>query len=215
MAIMHRPEIPRGHAPRTALNPQPARGFAPRPNRPPADEADEIETDAELEEERAAERAQGRQAPLRPDGRRPGEAGMGPGLRPAAPAEVPAAVASVAPTTPATKADAAPVASTPAPPDVAPAAAAPAAPATPAADAVPPPPIIPAPSPGVGPVAGLGLLSSQEVAAIMRVSLQRLESWRRKGIGPAFIKINARTIHYRAADIDAFLAARLRPGVSA
>jgi hypothetical protein len=33
--------------------------------------------------------------------------------------------------------------------------------------------------------------------------------------GPAFIKINARTINYRPADIEAFLAARLQPGASA
>ena len=76
-------------------------------------------------------------------------------------------------------------------------------------------PVAPARSHAAAPVAGLGLLTSQEAAGILRVSLQRLECWRRKGIGPAFIKINARTINYRSADIEAFLAARLQPGASA
>jgi hypothetical protein len=87
--------------------------------------------------------------------------------------------------------------------------------ATPAASIASPAPAPVMPAAAPAPVTCLSLLTSREAASILRVSLQRLESWRRKEIGPAFIKINARTIHYRAADIDAFLAARLQPGASA
>ena len=199
MTLVHRPgQHPRPPSPRAAFTPPSARGFASRANPHPEDEPDETEPDAEIEAERAAERAQRPPIPLRPDGLRPGQAGMGHGHRPAAVgvvaaivavAEAPAAMATVAPVSPVAKAETtsdAPIA-----------------------------PVAPARSHAAAPVAGLGLLTSQEAAGILRVSLQRLESWRRKGIGPAFIKINARTINYRSADIEAFLAARLQPGASA
>jgi len=211
MTLVHRPgQHPRPPSPRAAFNPPSARGFASRANPHPEDEPDETEPDAEIEAERAAERAQRPPIPLRPDGLRPGQAGMGHGHRPAAVgvvaaivavAEAPAAMATVAPVSPVAKAETTPDA--------------PIAHVTPAADAVPPAPVAPARSHAAAPVAGLGLLTSQEAAGILRVSLQRLECWRRKGIGPAFIKINARTINYRSADIEAFLAARLQPGASA
>ncbi len=199
MTLVHRPgQHPRPPSPRAAFTPPPARGPAPRANPHREDEPDETEPDAEIEEERAAERALRPPIPLRPDGLRPGQAGMGPRPRPAAVgavaaivavAEAPAAMATVAPVSPVAKAETtsdAPIA-----------------------------PVAPARSHAAAPVAGLGLLTSQEAAGILRVSLQRLECWRRKGIGPAFIKINARTINYRSADIEAFLAARLQPGASA
>ena len=199
MTLVHRPgQHPRPPSPRAAFTPPSARGFASRANPHPEDEPDETEPDAEIEAERAAERAQRPPIPLRPDGLRPGQAGMGHGHRPAAVgvvaaivavAEAPAAMATVAPVSPVAKAETtsdAPIA-----------------------------PVAPARSHAAAPVAGLGLLTSQEAAGILRVSLQRLECWRRKGIGPAFIKINARTINYRSADIEAFLAARLQPGASA
>ena len=84
----------------------------------------------------------------------------------------------------------------------------------PAASPAAPAPLAPTVLPAAATVTGLDLLTSREEAALLRVSLQRLEAWRRKGIGPAFIKINARTIHYRASDIAAFLAARLQPGAA-
>jgi len=69
---------------------------------------------------------------------------------------------------------------------------------------------------GCGVSSAAGVVPSRSASLAISVSEGfRLECWRRKGIGPAFIKINARTINYRSADIEAFLAARLQPGASA
>ena len=204
MTITHRERPLRPTPQRAPFTPPADRGFAQREDSCRDDDADEIasdeiESNEDMSSERPASHVPGSRLPPRRDAAGVAHTGIGrsPFHRPVAAgvqaSELPASPASAVPATP----------------------VAPTAPVAPKIDAVPLAPLTPAPPPTAGLVAGLGLLSSQEVAAIMRVSLQRLESWRRKGIGPAFIKINARTIHYRAADIDAFLAARLRPGVSA
>jgi hypothetical protein len=91
-------------------------------------------------------------------------------------------------------------------------------PAPPVVPAAPSPaaPAAPAPEVAIRDVANAAadLLTPKEAGAILRVNHLRLERWRRKGIGPAFVKMNARTIAYRRADIDAFVAARLQPGAA-
>jgi predicted DNA-binding transcriptional regulator AlpA len=53
------------------------------------------------------------------------------------------------------------------------------------------------------------LLTSKQVAALLGMTDRSLERWRTAGDGPRFIRLSRRTIRYRRADIDAFLAARV------
>ena len=39
---------------------------------------------------------------------------------------------------------------------------------------------------------------------------QSLEVWRQRGGGPAFVRVSARCVRYRVADLEAWAAARLR-----
>jgi excisionase family DNA binding protein len=48
------------------------------------------------------------------------------------------------------------------------------------------------------------LLTQQQLAAELQVSLRTLERWRQEGNGPAFIRVG-RAPRYRRADIDAWL----------
>ena len=48
------------------------------------------------------------------------------------------------------------------------------------------------------------LLTQQQLADELQVSLRPLERWRQEGIGPAFIRVG-RSPRYRRADIDAWL----------
>ncbi len=45
------------------------------------------------------------------------------------------------------------------------------------------------------------VLKQSEAAAILGVSPRTLEAWRHRGGGPLFIKISARCIRYRLADL--------------
>ena len=203
MTITHRERPALSNPQRAAFTPPAARGFAPRGASRQEDEADENEVediapDEGVASERRVHHVPGSKLPPRRDAdAAPVRGGPSPIHRPAA--------AGVQASEPAASPD-----------SIVP--ATPAAPTSPVAHTVaasPAMPVAPAQAPAAGPAAGLGLLTSQEAASILRITPQRLESWRRKGIGPAFIKINARTVHYRAADIDSFLAVRLRPGASA
>jgi len=49
------------------------------------------------------------------------------------------------------------------------------------------------------------LLRPRDVAARLRVAEKTLGDWRSAGTGPAFLRLG-RTIRYRAADIDRYLA---------
>ena len=80
----------------------------------------------------------------------------------------------------------------------------PAAPAAPAAvaDLCEPRPEPPGPP--------AGLLPPAAVAQRLGVSVKALERWRGKGGGPRFVHLTRKTIRYRAEDVEAFVAGRIR-----
>jgi excisionase family DNA binding protein len=53
------------------------------------------------------------------------------------------------------------------------------------------------------------LLTQQQLADELQVSLRTLERWRQEGTGPAFIRVG-RSPRYRRADIDAWLERQRR-----
>jgi predicted DNA-binding transcriptional regulator AlpA len=59
------------------------------------------------------------------------------------------------------------------------------------------------------------LLTSEQTAQELKVSERTLEDWRRTGAGPPFIRISRRCVRYRRADIEAWLAERLKASTSA
>jgi excisionase family DNA binding protein len=54
------------------------------------------------------------------------------------------------------------------------------------------------------------LLTQQQLADELRVSLRTLERWRQQGTGPAFIRVG-RSPRYRRADVDAWLEHHRQP----
>lgn len=52
------------------------------------------------------------------------------------------------------------------------------------------------------------LLNSAEVAQLIRVPEATLRYWRHVGIGPRSFKMGPRRVLYRAADVDAWVAAQ-------
>jgi predicted DNA-binding transcriptional regulator AlpA len=55
------------------------------------------------------------------------------------------------------------------------------------------------------------LVSEAETAALLGIAPRTLQEWRRKGAGPAFIRLTGRSIRYRQADVLAWVTARIRP----
>lgn len=53
-------------------------------------------------------------------------------------------------------------------------------------------------------------LSEQEAADYLGVSIHQLRKWRVQGTGPKFTKPNYRTIHYRVAWLEDYLAKETR-----
>ena len=51
----------------------------------------------------------------------------------------------------------------------------------------------------------VSVLTAQQAAHYLNLSLATLKSWRAKKIGPAFVKRGARLIGYLPADLDAYL----------
>lgn len=51
------------------------------------------------------------------------------------------------------------------------------------------------------------LLDENEAAAFLSVAVQTLRNWRWKGEGPRYVKIGARLVRYRCADLTAFVEA--------
>lgn len=49
------------------------------------------------------------------------------------------------------------------------------------------------------------LLRTEEVAELLSLKKNTLEIWRHEGKGPAFVRINGRSIRYRAEDVQAYL----------
>lgn len=56
------------------------------------------------------------------------------------------------------------------------------------------------------PVAAYALLDDRQVAKILKVSPRTVQAWRRKGVGPAFLKVEG-SVRYRPQDLQEYLAA--------
>ncbi len=50
------------------------------------------------------------------------------------------------------------------------------------------------------------LLTPEQAAELLTVSVDSLEKWRRHGTGPRHLKLSGRVVRYTAADLQAFLA---------
>jgi excisionase family DNA binding protein len=48
------------------------------------------------------------------------------------------------------------------------------------------------------------LLTAQELARLLKVSVHTLRAWRREGVGPPWIKVG-RAIRYRRSDVERWL----------
>lgn len=57
------------------------------------------------------------------------------------------------------------------------------------------------------------VLTEKETAALLRISVKGLQSWRYRGNGPKFLKLG-RAVRYRRADLQAFVLAALRTSTS-
>jgi hypothetical protein len=57
------------------------------------------------------------------------------------------------------------------------------------------------------------LLTEQEAAALLRVSVKAVQGWRYRGAGPRFVKVG-RCVRYRPEDLQAFVLAALRNSTS-
>ena len=55
----------------------------------------------------------------------------------------------------------------------------------------------------------LQLLNSSEAASLLGVNSVIMETWRRQGRGPKYIRINQRTVRYRLGDLAAFQDAHI------
>jgi predicted DNA-binding transcriptional regulator AlpA len=54
------------------------------------------------------------------------------------------------------------------------------------------------------------LFPPKEAAEKLRKSERTLETWRRTGDGPAFLKLGRRAVFYRLSDLESWLASRRR-----
>lgn len=54
------------------------------------------------------------------------------------------------------------------------------------------------------------LLTPGQTAEVLGVGLKTLERWRSTGEGPRFVKLSPGTVRYRAADLNAFVAERIK-----
>jgi hypothetical protein len=59
----------------------------------------------------------------------------------------------------------------------------------------------------------MNLLTQRDAANMLRLSQRTLERWRVSGDGPCFVKAGRR-VAYRPADLDAWIAARVRHSTS-
>lgn len=50
----------------------------------------------------------------------------------------------------------------------------------------------------------LQLLDTEQTAALLGVNTLILETWRRKGVGPRYIRINSKCVRYRLGDLANF-----------
>lgn len=59
---------------------------------------------------------------------------------------------------------------------------------------------------------GEGLMTEQDLARLLNVSLSTVKRLRAEGEGPDFIRIGKRAIRYRREDVDAWLQRRAQEG---
>ncbi len=59
-----------------------------------------------------------------------------------------------------------------------------------------------------------GLIDDTEAAAFLGLTIRCLQGWRYKGCGPKFVRVSARCIRYRRAELRQFADARLRTSTS-
>jgi predicted DNA-binding transcriptional regulator AlpA len=52
------------------------------------------------------------------------------------------------------------------------------------------------------------LLNEKQAAEILCYSVRALQNWRHRGGGPDFVKVSARSVRYRRADLDKWIAER-------
>ena len=52
------------------------------------------------------------------------------------------------------------------------------------------------------------LLDERQAADILCYSVRALQNWRHRGGGPDFVKVSARSVRYRRADLDKWIAER-------
>ena len=58
----------------------------------------------------------------------------------------------------------------------------------------------------------LRVLTAASASELLTVSIPVMERWRREGTGPRFIRLSARRVGYRLADLRAWMAARAEGG---
>lgn len=54
------------------------------------------------------------------------------------------------------------------------------------------------------------LLAPAQTAELLGVGIKTLERWRSTGDGPRFVKLSPGTVRYRAADLNLFIAERIK-----
>ncbi len=59
------------------------------------------------------------------------------------------------------------------------------------------------------------LLTTREVAKLLRIDPSTVARWRAQGQGPRWIRVALRTVRYRRSDVDRFLADRIRTSTAA
>ncbi len=52
------------------------------------------------------------------------------------------------------------------------------------------------------------LMNEVEAADVLCYSVRALQNWRHRGGGPDFVKVSARSVRYRRADLDRWIADR-------
>lgn len=52
------------------------------------------------------------------------------------------------------------------------------------------------------------LVNEREAAAILNYSVRALQNWRCRGGGPDFVKVSSRSVRYRRADLEKWIADR-------
>jgi predicted DNA-binding transcriptional regulator AlpA len=77
------------------------------------------------------------------------------------------------------------------------------------------------PAPGAPPAAGAaqqpcdGLLRPDAVAGRLGVATATLATWRGTGAGPAFVRLSHKTVRYQPAEVEKFIAERVRASTAA